>query len=760
MQIEVEVKGQRIKRINSPGSVEDTLNYLTCHFTFDGSEWENTIKTAYFKNRATEKIYSSLIADDGTCTVPWESLTDKGFVEFSAAGERENYRITTGIESFYNSKTVYGGEPSEPPTPDQYDQLIALAQETKEIAESVREDANEGKFDGEPGKQGNPGRDGVSPTAKVEQTDDGAVITITDATGTTTAKLKNGKDGNPGQDATDEQVQAAVEAYMEEHPIQGDTEDIIKLAIKNEASGAVPVVIADSAEMGVQDIKMQGRTEQAQYEGKNLLSVDVGQEFDGIVVTDSATFEEDGVHAVFESIVSGEARDIYVYGNSHPSVEDSYVEVPILTPGDYRLVNDNIGISLYVVAWRNGASVVLGYADNATTKITIQDGDKFRIFLRCNIIGDTDVKIHPMIVKEGEDTTQYEPYTGGQPSPNPDYPQEITSAGNYNAETQKYEYEVKLTAKNVFVLQDLVDKVAETSNPAIGVILTITGLKPGTRYTLSASIDGSISGVYLNRCLYLGGNDGGSSVYNGHPVTKTTDSNGDIQIWFYGGRNESQTILDGQGNVQLEEGVSATEYEAYKEQLVTLTADRPLTKWDKLEKRNGQLGWVYKSDEVVLDGSEDEDWMYQADANRKIQFYITLSDALYPYSEPFEEMFYCDTFLTTNNPGAIPKWQVRKGTYNGLAPVFKPSDDIDTVELFRNFLAENQTTILYVTKEETFIPLSESEQEQMNDLHTYYPTTTVSNDAGCDMSLTYIADTKAYIDNKIAAIQAAIVNTI
>ena len=38
MQIEVEVKGQRIKRINSPGSVEDTLNYQTCHFIFSGEE--------------------------------------------------------------------------------------------------------------------------------------------------------------------------------------------------------------------------------------------------------------------------------------------------------------------------------------------------------------------------------------------------------------------------------------------------------------------------------------------------------------------------------------------------------------------------------------------------------------------------------------------------------------------------------------------------------------------------------------------------
>ena len=99
MQIEVEVKGQRIKRINSPGSVEDTLNYLTCYFTFDGEEWDNTVKTAYFRNPASGKTYPQMLAEDNTCTVPWEALTDRGFVKFSVSGERENYegdrRIST-----------------------------------------------------------------------------------------------------------------------------------------------------------------------------------------------------------------------------------------------------------------------------------------------------------------------------------------------------------------------------------------------------------------------------------------------------------------------------------------------------------------------------------------------------------------------------------------------------------------------------------------------------------------------------------------
>ena len=54
---------------------------------------------------------------------------------------------------------------------------------------------------GDNGTPGTPGKDGVSPTANVVQTETGATITVTDASGTTTAKIKNGKpgaDGAPG----------------------------------------------------------------------------------------------------------------------------------------------------------------------------------------------------------------------------------------------------------------------------------------------------------------------------------------------------------------------------------------------------------------------------------------------------------------------------------------------------------------------------------------------------------------------------------
>ena len=56
--------------------------------------------------------------------------------------------------------------------------------------------------DGKPGTQGKPGVDGFSPIAKVETITNGATITITDKTGTTTATILNGAKGDPGTNGT------------------------------------------------------------------------------------------------------------------------------------------------------------------------------------------------------------------------------------------------------------------------------------------------------------------------------------------------------------------------------------------------------------------------------------------------------------------------------------------------------------------------------------------------------------------------------
>lgn len=56
-------------------------------------------------------------------------------------------------------------------------------------------------------------------------------------------------------------------------------------------------------------------------------------------------------------------------------------------------------------------------------------------------------------------------------------------------------------------------------------------------------------------------------------------------------------------------------------------------------------------------------------------------------------------------------------------------------------------------------PLTAEELAAFAALHSNKPNTTAFNDAGAEMKLSYVADTKLYIDQKIAAISAALLNT-
>lgn len=64
--------------------------------------------------------------------------------------------------------------------------------------------------------------------------------------------------------------------------------------------------------------------------------------------------------------------------------------------------------------------------------------------------------------------------------------------------------------------------------------------------------------------------------------------------------------------------------------------------------------------------------------------------------------------------------------------------------------------VYYKASAPELIPLSPSEQAQLNALTMYAGTTEVTNTGGCNMELTYTVDTKSYVDSKIAAISAAV----
>ena len=93
--------------------------------------------------------------------------------------------------------TVYH-EGDEIESSDEFSVLTDLISRNQELMRELGELINSGGGGG-----GTPGKDGFSPIVTVTQSADGATISITDAKGTTTAKISNGKDGADGKDGKD-----------------------------------------------------------------------------------------------------------------------------------------------------------------------------------------------------------------------------------------------------------------------------------------------------------------------------------------------------------------------------------------------------------------------------------------------------------------------------------------------------------------------------------------------------------------------------
>ena len=80
----------------------------------------------------------------------------------------------------------------------------------------------------------------------------------------------------------------------------------------------------------------------------------------------------------------------------------------------------------------------------------------------------------------------------------------------------------------------------------------------------------------------------------------------------------------------------------------------------------------------------------------------------------------------------------------------------DTKATLKNCADENNGIVLVGVKQtSTVLNLTKEQINEFLNLHTYYPSTTVVSE--CDSQLTYIADTKNYIDNKFNELATAIV---
>ena len=143
--MKIKVVNQRLY-LEPPETAEGTREYLRAEFSFS-EEWDGMTKTAFFRGADGEN-HPKLLEDD-TCTVPAEALTAPGRVGVSVSGTRGETVITTDIKSFSVPATLSGGTPSDP-EPTVWQQILDKVDDTQQIAQSVRDDADAGRFAASP----------------------------------------------------------------------------------------------------------------------------------------------------------------------------------------------------------------------------------------------------------------------------------------------------------------------------------------------------------------------------------------------------------------------------------------------------------------------------------------------------------------------------------------------------------------------------------------------------------------------------------
>ena len=536
-------------------------------------------------------------------------------------------------------------------------------------------------------------------------------------------------------------------------------EAILATAIKPEASGEF-IHITDSAALPIMEFGMEGKTEQETTSGKNLYS---GGDVNGL---GQITIRLD------EKIPSG-----------------TYVFSAIITSSDTNGTMSNV--SFRDDDMKEIATFNLTRNTRASTSFTIPIDTNIIVFYASSNSGGSEgdtFSFKDIQIEAGSTATDYEPYTGAQPSPNPDYPQEIINAGTYNEATGRYEIGCSVVNKNLFDLkaENVIAINTSSTKTSVrdidnGIELSYTNarnsyvelntkLLPNTTYSISCNIvveaDQTQStgfkciNVYDNNDRYYGGNIANVSYIKGkNTFSFTTPSNTDyVKISLVGwslvnGTTGKTTFTDFILSVD-----GSTEFLPHQATEFILTSPVPLTKWDKLVKRDGVWGWSVWSESINAKEKTINIVNYLDETSGTVNFDVP--NAVAKQSSGI----YCNRAITGivlsgyNNKFRIYEnsIQIRLEYPEGIT---RSSSNADMITAYMNLFNAKEYIFQYQTaQEQSFHPLPDSEQALLRSLETYYQVTNIYNDQNCPMSIQYIADTQTYVDNLTMSLTNAVVS--
>lgn len=599
--------------------------------------------------------------------------------------------------------------------------------------------------------------EGNKQTTAVQEAGTQAVSEVTEAktTAVQAVTAEGDKQTKRVEDAAAGIVEDREQISQNKTDIAGLVEGMTDLApaIHNTTSGSV--ITADDATEGrpFRGLRVFGKSTQVRTTGKNLLDLD--------------RYFALGYDKYYNTIANLKNGTITVTnqndGNGQISLK-RFSELKIEAPFTLSAKVNKGNCYLQVIEVTNeGQHAMIYNVTNTTKSVRVSRKDNIvDYFMRLSTnVGNSEFEVSDIQIESGETVTPYEPYTGGKPSPSPEYPQEIVSAGESGSIT------VEVAGKNL-LKPNSYNAYYEFPLKANTVMTLMTNGKPsqGGNIKFSAT-DGSnvwfaIDAGRTRVCKSIGNKD----VKGFYDLLKVGGgleymfAVGDIKTYTPYVEPQSLTLQTPNGLPGVPVSKDGNYTDADGQQWVCDEIDLERGKYVQRisEKEVSEITWSgagawgntddYKTLAfyAYIDGSNiNEDW--DAVKNYGICNYATITSNVFNNSIIGFTLGDYIAFRVPRN--LLPDWDENN-----------PSNEPWINWLKAKKEAGNPVIVQYALKTPIERDLTPEEITAYKALRTYGPTTVVSSDAGAEMEATYVADTKSYIDNKFKELNTALLNAV